>query len=187
MKKLLFILSVVMFLMGCAATKTSITSVTATHDTLMVHDTVQVVQHDSTYVDRYVHDSVLGLSGTSIGILADSNMDTVIVKGGVSLTMSHDKNGKQHITCKEDSLTLVIHNLVTEKTFLQRSLDSTKFSNTVMGRNSDVQVTKEKTKELPWYLQLWNKIRNVLAWIGVAAVLYVVYRLLKKFGILKLA
>lgn len=154
-----------------------------------VKDSTVLVLKDSTVV-RYVtkkKDSTVisyktvGIPGTSTSVVLPRGHanDTFIRNGIASLHRWFDNRGNEHIDFKTDSATHVFDGMVYQLREISQERDS------LRGRlDSSVKSRVETTvleKKLSWWGRVWAAVERYLAWIGVAALVFCIYKLVRKF------
>lgn len=138
-------------------------SPTIVHDTIITKEKV----HDTFATNTYIHDTIVGKQGADIVTYIH---DTIIQKGGTRLIIKGNT-----VICHEDSLQFVISDLVrtkeSQKTIID-SLSTQKIEKTI--------IISEQPK---WYVRMWNKVKDIFAWIGVLFVLvsicYILFKIFK--------
>ena len=145
--------------------------------------TTKVRVSDSTGIDHEVDDTAVGMSGSTAGVtLNDGDLDTGVVTakvGNVTLTVSKSKDGRTHIECKSDSLTLVIRNREKTIVYLNRRYDSlvnmrAVFHHSVSDSVTSATTTTIKPTVLGFLLKLWPVWVIVII---IAIVLFIIKRL----------
>ena len=118
---------IIIFCTGCRTAKMSShvsAEVSLVKDSLNAHVRVELHTVDSSAHERTTGDTAIGLPGESVGVTLNADQDTTVKNGNITLHTYTDRNGRRHIDCKSDSLTLVINNLVHERDFFHRSADA---------------------------------------------------------------
>lgn len=156
-----------------------------------VKDSVVVKVHDSVIYKTVINtkdsvvikDTAIGISSVSVGVILpfNSKADTTIRKGSSTLRRHIDNAGNEHIDCNTDSLTIVINDLqliVRQKSVVADSLNHTIQS--TMLSHSDIQV-KEVSQS--WFGRTWQKVKNYFAWFGLLCLLYLIFKIVKRYFI----
>jgi ElaB/YqjD/DUF883 family membrane-anchored ribosome-binding protein len=178
---IIFLLVSTAGLFSCRVVKSS--KVSATLDSVVVHDTVRVkvAIHDSFIHEKYVHDTTIGIPGNDVTVqwLAGSVVDTSLRKGNVSLHVYNDSKGQQHIDCKADSITAVLHYLISERDQLLSEKDSSYTDGQHSVLTHDSTVTDTTIKGEPWYKMAINYLIAAIIGVLVWEIGKVVFKILK--------
>ncbi len=145
-----------------------------TRDSIVVRIKDSTVVHDVTVTKDsiVVKDSTIGIAGSSTGVTIQngSTIDTTTHEGNVNLHRYVDNKGKEHIDCNSDSLTLVIKNLIREKTESSQRYDSMSIAKDSVSRSHSEVVVKQQA--LSWWGRLWTNVEKYFAWLGVATLAF---------------
>lgn len=128
------------------------------------------------------HDSAIGISGNnaSFDINYNSTTDTIIKKGNLRLTRTVNK-GFEHIECNSDSLTIVVMDLQT--IVRQKSNETDQLKTQLSNVSKTHEETTVKEQSASWFGRTWGKVKNTFAWVGLITVLYVIFRIVKRYFI----
>jgi len=83
-------------------------------------------QKDSAVYTSKMTDTAIGVTGheVTLEVPKGSDLDTAVKQGNVTLHTYTAPDGTRRISCKADSLTLVIRNLIRENAYMVHSIDS---------------------------------------------------------------
>ncbi|NDC41517.1 MAG: hypothetical protein EBZ77_08205 [Chitinophagia bacterium] len=147
-------LAVLLLASGCRTVKhvhEQRTALSATKDSVL--DVIDQLQH--VYDSLYSHDTALGVPGDKLELNIDpAQLDTESVTatvGRVTGTVTKLRNGRLEVTCKADSLTVVIRNLQER---LQRYYQRDSLVQVAMHKqetDTSHYVGKEKTVTFAWW------------------------------------
>lgn len=173
-----------------------VSSTTATQDTTTQQARQGAIKADSDYHQVVKTDTAIGLKGRYASIhfnpvqllpATDAQGNKVSREYHANDNNLHadvqvNSDGSVDVDCKSDSLTLVITNLIRETTYEQHRFDSLNFLYCMTKAiHTETTVVEEKKHGFwAWLLNLWTKIKDVFAWIGLATVVIVIVKYGKK-------
>ena len=186
---------VVIFLASCSTLKTASvkTSNTTTikNDTTTSNDTTHLsIRGETQYQEHDEKDSTVGIAGNTISLVlpkVNLQLDTNLRIGSTDLHVYYDYSGREHIDCKEDSLTVVVARMIRDSVNTSRFLDSlssikqkTVFNSTDSTRSLTTIVKEEHDG---WLKRAYEGCKNFLAIIGLICSLFFIFKLAKKFWV----
>lgn len=174
---ILAICAIVFGLSGCKTTKVA----KATHDSIIykVRDSVVVKNHLRYKDSTIIKDTLVRVKydRAEWRFPANSTKDTAIRSGRATLRISVN-NGQVTGQADCDSfdilfqdMRIVISQKETENELLSKQFQDYKQSHTEL---------TVKTESKGWFGRMWDKCRNTLAWVGLLAVVYLIWKIYKR-------